>query len=66
MKATAVGIASYIVFVVAWVWYFLRPGFDKATGVGALKSALWGSPLFWTLGFAVAFAGASVYLWTHR
>jgi len=66
MKATAVGLAGYIVFFIAWVWYFLRPGFDKATGLGAIKGALWQDPMFWTLGVTAAFGCASVYMLVRR
>ncbi len=66
MKTAAVGLAGYIVFFIAWVWYFLRPGFDKAIGMAALKAALWGNPVFWTLGITAAFGSASLYLLARR
>ena len=66
MKAVLFGVAGFVAFTVAWVWYFLRPGFNKATGVSALKGALCQDPVFWTLGVTAAFGCASLYLLIRR
>ena len=59
IKAVLWGGVGLVVFSTAWTWYFLKPGFNKATGMGAYRAAF--GPWFWVLAVAVATASAALY-----
>jgi hypothetical protein len=66
MKAIAIGIVGFIVFVQGWYWFTLRPNPTKAIGAGAVRAMITSNPLFWALAFTAAFGCASVYLLVRR
>ncbi|HLN99419.1 MAG TPA: hypothetical protein VK208_13240 [Pyrinomonadaceae bacterium] len=63
MKAALFGLFGFVAFSLVWVWYYLKPAFNKATGVAAYKAVLLYNPLFWAIGMTAAFGCASLYLW---
>jgi hypothetical protein len=61
-NALLCGFVGFAIFSTAWAWYYLKPAFNKATGVAVYRSVLWQNPLYWSLGMTVALACASLYL----